>query len=247
MIIKDEPINRELPTEGIHLSVCSAIVDIGMQPGMNGSTIHKVAIVWELDQRIAAEGEFKNKRMIQSKEYNASMNKDSNLRKDVEAWLGRGLTDIEVKDGFDLDSLIGMTCTLSLVKKISAAGKERRDISAIMPPYPNAEAMKVETPGYIPKYLKDKITAPQQADMGEQKEEKARFTRIVFDQAIDKGLKLDPLAQGEYFNVLLSKLNKVKMAGECSEELYTECKFIWETTTGKKAAPADFDDLDVPF
>ena len=50
MIIKEEAKDYEPIPIGVVQAVCSAIHDLGMQPGFAGKIQHKVVIQWELWQ-----------------------------------------------------------------------------------------------------------------------------------------------------------------------------------------------------
>ena len=83
---------------GTYVSVCNAVVDLGIQPGspMYPDPKHKVWIRFEVpDERIEYERDGKKlegPRVI-SKEYTASMHEKANLRKDLENWRGKAFTD----------------------------------------------------------------------------------------------------------------------------------------------------------
>jgi hypothetical protein len=234
----------EKPTAGLHSAVCSGVIDLGMQPNMNGTPVPKVAILWELDQRIQADGEFKNKRLVQSKDYTASFNEKANLRKDIESWQGKSLAEFE-QTGFDVEQLVGMNCQLNLILHKSTQGKEYMKIAAVLPGNSALPPMVVETPGYIPQWIKDKMPKTD-TQVAPQTQQKPQMTREGFDTAVDKILLLPADQHTAAFDILRSNMNKAKLEGRCSEALFAECKLNWEMSSGRKFDGfKDFDDCDL--
>lgn len=143
---------EKIPT-GVHSAVCSKYYDLGMQPGFEGSTVHKVVILWELAEKYKT-GELAGKQMRVSKTYTSSLGSKANLRKDLESWRGRPFTEAELQ-GFDLDNILGKQCTLNLTETISKAGKKWTGVAAIMPPLKDAKRITAETPAdYVPEWIK---------------------------------------------------------------------------------------------
>jgi hypothetical protein len=67
------------------------------------------------------------------KQVPASFENGSILRKDVEAILGRKLTDTEVYEGFDPNKLVGSDCQVVVMHKASAGGKKVPAVGVILP------------------------------------------------------------------------------------------------------------------
>jgi len=102
--------------EGTHLATCFAVVGIGLQDSPWG-TKEKCFIGFELPgERVGCEkdGELLNVPSAIWTGYTVSLAGNSNLRKDLESWRGKRFTPEEL-DGFDLASLIGKACLLSVV------------------------------------------------------------------------------------------------------------------------------------
>jgi hypothetical protein len=100
---------------GTHPARCVRIIDIGTQHGeyQGKPTARKQIIVsWELPNELMDDG----RPFMLSKFYTASLGEKANLRKDLEAWRGRAFT-AEERAGFDIKSILGKGCMLSVVEK----------------------------------------------------------------------------------------------------------------------------------
>ena len=120
-----------LVTPGSLGSICIGVFDIG-----NWKTVfageekikHKLLIRFEVDEKIEG-GEYDGKNKCLNKWYNFSMHPKSTLRKDIQSWRGRELTDEEAED-FDLCDLVGQQCLLSVVNK-DGNGRTFQNITSI--------------------------------------------------------------------------------------------------------------------
>ena len=155
MVVKDEADFEAMPT-GVVQAVCSAIHDLGMQPGYMGKIQHKVVIVWELDE-VRKEGDFAGKRFIVCRTYTASLNERSNLSKDLEGWRGKAFTP-EQRDGFDLDVLLNHNCNLNMVEKTNDSGKTYTNVAGITGLHKGQKKMTPEQPGYVPNWIAEIIS-----------------------------------------------------------------------------------------
>ncbi len=155
MIVKDEADFEAMPT-GVVQAVCSAIHDLGMQPGYMGKIQHKVAIVWEVDE-VRKEGDFAGKRFIVCKTYTVSLNERSNLSKDLEGWRGTVFTP-EQREGFDLDMVLNHNCNLNMVAKTNDSGKTYTNVASISGLLKGQKKMKPEQPGYVPNWIAEIIS-----------------------------------------------------------------------------------------
>lgn len=101
---------------GSHVARCIRIVDLGTQTSeYQGKVNHKsqILVSWELcHEMMEIEGE--QKPFIVSKFYTNSLNEKANLRHDLTNWRGRDFTEDEL-DKFDLQSIVGAPCILSVV------------------------------------------------------------------------------------------------------------------------------------
>jgi hypothetical protein len=100
---------------GTHMARCIRLIDIGTQHGeyQGKPTVRKqLVVVWELPNELMDDG----KPFITSKFYTASLGEKATLRKDLESWRGRAFSDEELA-GFDLRTILGKPCMLSLIEK----------------------------------------------------------------------------------------------------------------------------------
>jgi hypothetical protein len=138
LVIKEKPKEYPIPDEGIYNAVCVDVVDIGTVETPWGPK-EKISIMFELD----AEDE-KGNRFIVGKRYTKSLNEKSNLRQDIETWRNRNFRNADLQDGYDLESLIGVSCIIF----ISHNETEKRtyaNVKSIMPP----EKTKDGAPGWF--------------------------------------------------------------------------------------------------
>jgi hypothetical protein len=126
LIIQEDPNKYPLPPEGLHKAVCVDVVDLGDLDTKFGSK-HKLSVIFELEE-LDNEG----KRFLVGKRYTWSLNEKSNLRKDLERWLGKKFKSEELMAGFDLEELLGLNATLFISHNV---GEERTyaNIETILP------------------------------------------------------------------------------------------------------------------
>lgn len=99
-------------SDGVHLAVCTGVIDIGEQYSeLFKSSSRKVILLWEVDETAEIDGAAVHRRI--SREYTLSLNSKSNLRKHLEAWRGRAFTAEEL-GGFDLKNILGKPCMLQV-------------------------------------------------------------------------------------------------------------------------------------
>ena len=103
------------PPAGTHIAICYRVIDLGTQKiEWQGSAKeqHKVLLSWELPGELMEDG----RPFTISKRYTLSSHEKSTLRKDLEAWRGKAFTDADFgPGGFDIASIIGKACLLSIV------------------------------------------------------------------------------------------------------------------------------------
>ena len=135
MIIGNEAPKKDyeaLP-DGVTYGVCRGLFDLGTHYDEHfDKDKREIIILWEIPeyraQYTTEEGEDVDMPRIVSKQYTASMNAKANLRKDVDSWRGKPLTEEEVAV-FDLEELVGKSCQLQLSTK---EGKTWTNINTIM-------------------------------------------------------------------------------------------------------------------
>jgi hypothetical protein len=146
---------EKIPT-GLQNASCCGVVDMGMVPGFQGELTHKVALVFELEER-RKEGECAGQRFVVAKNYTLSLHEKANLSKDLESWRGRAFT-VEERKGLDLEKLIATPCTLNMIETSNKAGKALVVIGGIRPHMKNAERLVPENPpDFIPKWIKKQM------------------------------------------------------------------------------------------
>lgn len=120
--------------EGTYPAICYTIADIGMQyESKFKKSSYQVVFIWEIvddDLRIDINGEMK-RRAISSR-YTASFNSKSNLYKDVRPWIGRDFTQEELEGAFDLGTLIGAPCLISVSNNTGSDGKIYANVASVM-------------------------------------------------------------------------------------------------------------------
>jgi hypothetical protein len=117
---KDEGGDFEIAPAGSHLAVCYRVIDLGTQQSSYQGEItlyRKLLIMWELPDERMSDG----RPFIISSQYTWSMSERANLRKDLEAWRGRGFTE-EDFETFDTENLLGVPCLLNVVHRPAKDG-----------------------------------------------------------------------------------------------------------------------------
>lgn len=126
MIVKATGTVPEPCPAGNHVARCIGLIDLGTQTeDYLGKTKHqrKVLIKWEtpLETKVFKE-ENGEQPYVLSKEYTMSLGEKSNLRKDLEAWRGRGFTEQELS-GFDLQNILGAPCLINVIHQDNGYAK----------------------------------------------------------------------------------------------------------------------------
>lgn len=140
--------------EGTHTAVCDKIIDLGRQVGSEeygGKISPKVYIGWLVTDEMDENMNPKEKRI--GRIYTASLDKKSNLRKDLEAWRGKPFSDEELQD-FDLDNVLGSGCMLNVVH-VQKNDKIREQINGIVA---LPRGMKLEPPKETLSFVLDENT-----------------------------------------------------------------------------------------
>lgn len=116
---------------GVHQGVCCDVVDLGVVESTydgKSRSAHKIRVVWEIDER-KDSGE----RFTANRRYTLSLNEKASLRKDLESWRGRPFTTEELKDGFDIEKLLGANCMVNIVHTSRNGKGPYADVTALMP------------------------------------------------------------------------------------------------------------------
>ena len=96
--------------------------------------IHKIRFLFEFPTEVAVfKDELWEQPFALSKDYTFSFADSGNLKKMVESWIWRKFTDEEKEIGFNITSLIGLTCQITVIKRESGNGKIYSEIQTITP------------------------------------------------------------------------------------------------------------------
>lgn len=109
LLIREDPSLYPVPDEGLHSAVLVDAVDLGSLETPWG-TKHKISLIFELEEE-TEDG----KRFIVGKRFTKSLNEKSALRKFLEKWLGKKLTTEELREGVNLEDLVGLNANLFIV------------------------------------------------------------------------------------------------------------------------------------
>lgn len=121
--------------EGLHPSVCWAVVDLGIQEkgGMYAGQQHQVYLGFELlDTMVEFEkdGQKRTGPMRLGVTVSLSLGEKAKLRKWLEKWRGKPFTEDELK-GFDISKLVGLACQV-LVTHTSKGDRTYANIENIL-------------------------------------------------------------------------------------------------------------------
>ena len=123
---------REIVPSGTHIARCYSMIDIGtVEWEWQGETkyTHKVRLSFELPNEMRDFGG-EEKPMVIEKEYTKSLHEKANLRKDFESWRGKSFSIAELKS-FDLTSVLGAPCNISIIHETNKKGNEFAKIGGI--------------------------------------------------------------------------------------------------------------------
>lgn len=112
LIAKDDRRFQPAP-EGIHQAVCVDVVDLGIvESEFQGrrTSRHMVRIVFQIEARME-----NGRRYTVSRMFNCTLNEKGNLRPFLESWRGRKFGAEEIKNGFDLETLIGVNARIQVL------------------------------------------------------------------------------------------------------------------------------------
>jgi len=123
----------KLAPEGTHVAICYQIVDLGTseQGGQFPGKKRKVQFLFELPNERTVFSEEKGEQPFYCRNvYTLSMHEKSTLRKDVQGWVGKTLSDAEAKK-FNIFNLLGQACMVSIVH-VEKAGSTYANINSIV-------------------------------------------------------------------------------------------------------------------
>lgn len=125
---------KQLAPKGTHVARCYQIIDKGTTFDEKWQKEkRKVQFVFELPNELTTFSPEKGEQPFMAKTImNLSMSDKSIMRKFVESWLGKKLTDKQAGD-MDLFKLIGLPCMLNLAHNTLADGRTFVNIMSISP------------------------------------------------------------------------------------------------------------------
>lgn len=121
-------------SSGVHMCVCSGLIDLGTQVGEyqgNQTIAKKVIIQWDFTDETYEDQDGNEKIRQMSKEYTASIfSEKAKLRQDLTAWRGKEFSADELKK-FDLSSVLGAGCQIQIIH-VEKGDKKYANIKSIM-------------------------------------------------------------------------------------------------------------------
>lgn len=127
LVITETQKDYPIPDEGLYEAVNIDAVRLGKIESPWGEK-YMISLIFELDAE-DSEGN----RYVLGKRYTQSLNEKSNLRKDLERWRNKPFKPQELADGFDLESLIGVSCIV-FVSHNETDKRTYANIDSILPP-----------------------------------------------------------------------------------------------------------------
>lgn len=141
----------EKASPGIKNAVCSNSYDLGVQDTKFGPK-HQVVLLWELDE-LDSEGV----RHWVWKKYTASLNEKASLRKDIEGWAGKKLSEEQLA-GLDIEKFVGKRVTINVVHNTSKDGtKTYANVGAVMAAQGENEMEPAMPITFVPSFLKEQV------------------------------------------------------------------------------------------
>ena len=128
LIAKEPESTFEPIEEGPYQAVCSSVIDTGTQTmtyNEESKQVRRIRVTWEL----SVDGS--ENRLI-GKDYTLSLHEKAEMRKDLQTWLGRSLTDQEKEEGFDLFKMVGVAAKISVVNKAGQNGKTYSNVNLVL-------------------------------------------------------------------------------------------------------------------
>lgn len=155
--VSTESNEYEKVTSGNHTAICVGVVDLGIQPkweGGEGRDRAMVCLVFEIGDELQSDGS----PFTYSLMFTQSLHEKAKLRKTLEQWRNKPFSADEM-EVFNLASLIGAPCELSMGPKIGSDGKERIVINNITYFNPKRGIPKPEAKSQLILFDTDSATA----------------------------------------------------------------------------------------
>jgi len=183
ILAKLKPSEFKLLDAGTHLAICDAVVAVGLQEtkfGIKDTLFLRFEVPAERIQYIK-DGEEIDEPMTIWARYNNNLHEKAKLRQHLEAWRGKDFTPQEEVDGFDLSTLLGKPCVIS-VKHNQNGNKTYANVDTVAKIMKGQEIPPQELPSIcfgpddtdqwedLPKFLQDyydtrvKLEEPKEPD-----------------------------------------------------------------------------------
>jgi len=158
LIAKDsgDSFEREIPEAGMQDAVLSKIFDLGQQDSPYGRK-HQVLFVWELGETMK-EGNFKGNRFVLTQTFTFSLNEKANLRKTLESWTAKQMSEEKAREGVDLMQFVKRPATLNVVHGEKRDGSLYAKVSTVMPARKDAPMLFPElADDWCPEWIANKM------------------------------------------------------------------------------------------
>jgi hypothetical protein len=132
MLVSGKKEFKKVP-QGLHLAVCTEIVDLGTQKSEykgKAREARKVVVRFTLSHTLHEEGELAGTPMHVSQTFTASLSEKATLRKFLESWRGQAFSAAEL-EGFNLGNLLGKPCQLQIIHE-TKGDKAFANISSVV-------------------------------------------------------------------------------------------------------------------
>ena len=166
---------------GTHLARCIGIYDLGKQKKVYLEEVSwkpQLRLTFELPNCLMTEGELAGKPFIVSNNYTLSLHKNALLRRDIEGWANKKLSE-ENCSTLDILAFLGKPCTLNIVHN-EGNGRTYANIASISPKMEGMDCPEAANPlisfeianhtpeewAALPEWLQNKINllgAPDEA------------------------------------------------------------------------------------
>ena len=192
---------------GTQLARCIGIYDLGMQKVVFQEEVKwkpKLRFTFELPNCLMTEGEMAGKPFTVSNNYTLSLHQNALLRRDIEGWANKNLTDQSCAT-LDILKFLGKPCTLNIVHNENN-GRTYANIASISPKMKDMECPPAINPlvsfeianhteeefSALPEWLRNKINMEQPQKTADSKPPTDAVDEY-FDQALPELKKIDDL------------------------------------------------------
>ena len=217
--------NFELPPEGTFQGVIFAVWDGGIHTEIydgKENRLHKIKIGIELDE-LYTSGQYAGSRITRYPEYTLSVGSKSKLLPVIESLLGRALSDDE-KEGFDVESLIGRNCTVTIMHKLAKNGRTYADnkIGALLKNTPLIQPILKSD--YIPDFIKKwqlegDFSAQSDPTHGQNLADDARNTEsALLDEELNTMVFKGEITMGDYKSQIMKSFGKPAQFNQLTDE-----------------------------